>query len=91
MSYAEIMEFIDGRAQKEKEELQTRAAMDHALACLLSIAFNNPKKMPKTVEKAYPGLFKQHVQSEQDWRIIKANMSAIAQAHNARWEVKCRN
>ena len=88
MSYADIMEHINGCVRREREELKIRAAMDHTLACLIGLAFNAPKKLPKTPEKAYPGLFKDGGAGETDWMIIKANMSAIAKAHNQKWEAK---
>lgn len=43
----------EANVQHEKEQLMTRAYMDHQLASLIAYAFNDPTKMPR-VEEAYP-------------------------------------
>lgn len=88
MSYADIMEYITGCIQRDRDQMRARAVMDHALAQFIGVAFNCPKKLPKSAEKAYPGLFRTDKNGETDWRIIKANMSAFAQEHNKKQEVE---
>jgi hypothetical protein len=63
MTYIEVIEEIEAynkRHENEyKEQMRLRASMDYQLAQLIGIAFNDPKKYPKTLQKAYPELFKE--------------------------------
>lgn len=77
MSLADIAEVINVYRKKQEDEsrlrLKEQACISYTNACLTAIALYNPKKLPSTVEEAYPNLFGMK-QKSQDWREIKAYM-----------------
>lgn len=84
LTYGDIMETIEAY-QKAKQAEATmmrdmRAMMDYRLANLIAIGFHEPKKFPQTLSEAYPFL---SVSAKQGtWQESKAEMAAIAGAHN---------
>lgn len=83
MTFAEIRDEIDAyNWRKEttiKEREQTQAVTDYQLAQLIGYMVHDPKKYPRTIDKAYPGLFER---KKQDWRESKANFARFAEEHN---------
>jgi len=66
--------------QEQNEELaQLLAWIAYNTAALIAVAVNDPKKFP-TLEEAFPSLFKQKGQQQQDWRIMKERMETFAKA-----------
>jgi hypothetical protein len=82
MTYTEIVDEINAfgrRRQAEyKERAQFRALMDYQLAQLIGVAFNDPKKYPKSLKQAYPELF----DAPDDWRAQKASFKQFAEEFN---------
>lgn len=80
MTLAEIREEIDAFNRMQKNRMQEEAALLYGAAALIRIAVHEPKRFPHSAKAAFPGLFEPPAAA--DWRAVKANMSAIAQAHN---------
>ena len=78
MAYIDIMALVKAQMNKEEDDMRLRASCDYALAQLIGISVNDPKRYPKNLKKAYPGLF-----GGQDWRDSKEAMSRYVAAHNA--------
>ena len=53
--------------EKAEEDMKLRATMDYKQAYLIGIAFNDPKKYPRTAEEAYPELFPRKTVEMPDW------------------------
>lgn len=84
LSLSDICDTITAFQGRQKYRMQERASMDYAFAGLINMAICNPKRMPKTVAKAYPWLFERESQNL-DWETIKSNMAAYKKAHNAKF------
>lgn len=54
--------------------------MDYRLANLIGLAFNDPKRFPRTVFAAYP--FVTRLPRRGTWQDSKAEFAVIAAAHN---------
>jgi hypothetical protein len=84
MTYAEVRDEVDAfnrrRKMKIKEQQQIQALADYQLAQLIGVAYNDPKKFPKNIKKAYPHLF----DSSEDWRESKDQFRRYAEEFNAR-------
>lgn len=80
MTLAEIREEIEAFNRMHKNQMQEAAALIYGAAALIRVAVHEPKHFPHSAKTAFPGLFE--TPSVTDWHIVKANMSAIAQAHN---------
>jgi len=82
MTYAEVVEEIEAVNRRREIDYQDqrrlRAEMDYQLAQLIGTAFGSPKKYPKTLQKAYPGIFK----PRPTWQEHKAGFARFARAHN---------
>lgn len=87
MTYVEVIEEIEAYNKRHEneytEQLRLRATMDYQLAQLVGVAFNDPKKYPKTLQKAYPGIFKEN-SPKMTWQEHKENMKRYAEQHNRR-------
>lgn len=85
MTFSEIQEEINAYVKRKNEELllQRRLTANTivTMSNLISLAFNQPQKLPKRADDLFPELFKNTNRSV-DWKSIKANMSSIAKAHN---------
>ena len=86
MTYIEVIEEIEAYTKRHgneyKEQTRLRAAMDYQLAQLVGIAFNDPQKYPKTLQKAYPELFKENGKKAMTWQEQKENFKRYAEQHN---------
>lgn len=84
MTFAEVRDEVDAfnrrRKIRAKEQQQLQAVTDYQLAQLIGLAFNDPKKYPKDIRKAYPYLF----DSSADWRENKEQFRRYAEEFNAR-------
>ena len=83
MTYMEVVEEIEAfnrRHENEyKEKSRFRASFDYQLAQLIGIAFNEPKKYPKTLQRAYPELYQKR---QITWQEHKENFARFAEQHN---------
>lgn len=80
LSYAEIMECIEAYAAKMIRKQKVQAGLCYGLANLIGIAFNDPKKFPRTLQEAYP--FVRTPARRGTWRESKEEFKAIAALHN---------
>lgn len=84
LTYGDIMESIEAYQRVKTAELTTMrnmwAMMDYRLANLIAIGFNEPKKFPQLLSDAYP--FLKTPNKRGTWQESKAEMAAIAAAHN---------
>jgi hypothetical protein len=82
MTFVEVRDEIDAYNRRRKiavkEQQQIQAAGDYQLAQLIGIMFNDPKKYPKNIKKAYPDLF----DSVGGWRENKENWKKYAEEFN---------
>lgn len=79
MTYGEIITAIEGYQRRFKAEAQLQAGLIYRLGSLVGIAVNDSKKYPRTVSKAFPGLFDgmdDGQPKQQDWRVMKERMNA---------------
>ena len=83
MTFVEIRDEIDAynrrRKMTVKEQQQLQAVTDYQLAQLVGVMFNDPKKYPKDLKKAYPGLFSGAPGS---WRESKDQFQKFAEEFN---------
>lgn len=80
MTYSEVIETIDAYTERKRQEWEMQAGMYYTLANLIGIAFNDPKKFPRTLKDAYP--FVREPARRGTWQESKAEFAAIAAAHN---------
>lgn len=80
MSYGEITETIEAYNERQRQELEMHAGFDYALADLVRIGFNDPKRFPRTLQSAYP--FVKSTRRKGTWQESKEEFAAIAAAHN---------
>jgi hypothetical protein len=89
MTYSEVIEEIEAYNRQHKakytETMQMQAALDYQLAQLIGLAFNDPKKYPKTLQKAYPELFKNSAGS-MSWQASKDQFKKYAEEFNRQRE-----
>ena len=81
MTYGEIIAAIEGSQRRFKAEAQMQAGLIYRLGSLVGIAVNDPKKYPRTISKAFPGLFDgvdEERPMQQDWRIMKERMNTYS-------------
>lgn len=71
MTLYEIRAAIKGYNKNLENKMKLDAALAYELAGLVGIAINDPKKYPKSVDKAFPGMFKEELGKQQDWRVMK--------------------
>lgn len=77
LSLSEISEYIHAVTKRDKEEFRMKCSLDYTLAKAISYAVNAPQSFPNK-EELYP-VFSE---GEEDWRSVKAYVSAYAQAKN---------
>jgi hypothetical protein len=85
MTYVEVIEEINAfnkrHEENYQEQMRLRANMDYQLAQLIGIAFNDPKKYPTTLQKAYPDLFNKQ-SKKMTWQENKEQLKMYAAVHN---------
>lgn len=85
MTYAEILEEIDAYNRRRKSEYEdqrtVRAEMDYRFAQLINLAVLDGKNFPKTLNEAYPDIFKD-TSVRIDWRENKQGWAAYAAEFN---------
>lgn len=82
MSLKEVSDTIKAKSECDIQRIEERARFDYTLAKLISYAVHAPKDFPD-IETAYPVTEKRR-DTSQDWRLIKAQMSAAAKFNNER-------
>lgn len=89
MTYPEVIDEINAYRQRCKAKLRDyeclRAEMDYQLAQLIGVMFHEPKKYPKSLQSAYPGLFKG---TSGGWRESKAQWQKYAAEFNRQREAR---
>lgn len=83
MTYVEVSDEIEAFNHRLEAEIQlqmrSQAQLDYQLAQLIGAAISDPKKYPRTLQKAYPNLFKSSAQS---WQASKEQFQKFADEHN---------
>lgn len=89
MTYPEIVDEINAFGRRREADFRDRerlrAKMDYQLAGLIGVAFNDPKKFPKTLKEAYPDLFGD---TSCGWKQSKAQWQKFAEEFNRQREAK---
>ena len=86
MSLKEISDTIKAYTENEEQRIKERAKFDYTQVLLMSYAIHSPGNFP-SLEETYP-IFKNKTDSSEDWKLIKAQMSAAAEYNNAKWGEK---
>jgi hypothetical protein len=85
MTYSEVLDELEAYSRRReadvKDQMWIQAQMDYSLAKLINIAVWDPKHLPDTVQKAYPGLFPKE-EEKLTWQESKEQFKAYAEAHN---------
>lgn len=85
MTYKETIDVINARQRRYKEELQSQAVLTYKLADFIASSvgrlFEKRNNYPN-LNEVFPGLFNdiEEKPKQQDWRIIKERINAIAAA-----------
>ena len=77
MSLSEISATITVYGKRQKERLKEKCALDYTLAKLISFSVNAPDEFPGRAE-IYP-IFDNDESGVEDWRAVKAYMTAVSQ------------
>lgn len=60
----EIMYWLDTHLEKELNDLKTKSSLAYWLVSNISLAFNKPSELPKSLKEAFPSVFDYEMDEE---------------------------
>ncbi len=75
LTLGEIQEILLYHLKQQKQQLTAQATLLYNAASMIVTGFHDPKRTPKFA-KAFPGLQPEPAAGPQDWRVMKARITA---------------
>lgn len=82
LTLGEIQEILLYDMKQQKQQLVAQATLLYNAASMIVVGFHDPKRTPKFA-KAFPGLQVQSEEKPQDWRVMKARITAYREQKEA--------